>query len=742
MIRDRTGTARRNGTADGVEATMGVVRDARVRPALLYLASGWSTLVTDVHGRINGVNPQGFFAHNTRLLCRERITVDGREPVSFHTVNVGAHAQLSYVELSDGEKLPSEACYLTIERFLGEGLRTRLALHSWAEGPRQVRVGVQFETDFADTQEAVRGWQQRQVPVRREWSQPSQELRLVYGHPDPDHPDLDRAVAIRVESPVPVEHTGPDSVEAILTVQPNGSTFIDLVAEPVFDGHRMTAPQASYAETHDDAGRARTVLAGEFARLHSSNRDVTTAWATAVDDLATMPLGDQPGPAAPFAGVPFYQQFFGRDTLTISWQSLLAGPTMLRDSLRLNAARIGRRVDDWHDEEPGKLMHEARHGPLSALGLDPLGAYYGDWATPLDFLVFLGQYLAWTGDHATVRELRPTAHGVLDWLSRDADRDGDGFLEYRRRSPGGVKNQGWKDSETAIVDEHGRVVENPIATSELQGYHYAALRHAAVTLAFIGERGRAAGLLARAARLRRRFHPAYWMPDHHSYAQALGPDRRQVRSVSSNDGHLLASGIVPPRYAHALARRLFADDMFSGWGVRTLSADHPAYNPFSYHRGTVWPVDAGTTALGLARYGCVDQLHRLAEATFSAAGLFEGHRLPEAMSGLPRDPAHPHPGVHPQACSPQGWSASAIVAIVQALLALRPVAPLRTILVDPHLPDWLPDLELHGVRVGEATFDLAVLRRRNGRIIVRTRGDRITVIRQPTMQSRLSRRGG
>jgi glycogen debranching enzyme len=502
----------------------------------------------------------------------------------------------------------------------------------------------------------------------------------------------------------------------------------------------MDAPPGDYATNRDPAGRARDVLAAELTRLRSSNLNVAAAWETAVDDLANLPLGEPPGPAAPFAGVPFYQQLFGRDTLTISWQSLLAGPTMLRDSLRLNAANVGRRVDDWHDEEPGKLLHEARHGPLSALGIDPLGAYYGDWAAPLDFLAFLGQYFTWTGDRATIRELRPAAHSVLDWVLHRADPDGDGFLEYHRRSPGGVKNQGWKDAATAIVDEHGRVVENPIAPSELQGYYYAALRHGAVAFAAIGERTLAARLVARAARLRRRFHPAYWMPEHGSYAQALGPDGRQVRSVSSNDGHLLAAGIVPDRLAHALARRLFAEDMFSGWGLRTLSADHPAYNPFSYHRGAVWPVEAGTTALGLARYGCREQLHRLAEATFAAAALFEGHRLPEAISGLPRDAAHPHPGVHPQACSPQGWSASAVVAVVQALLTLRPVAPLRTILVDPHLPEWLPDLELQGVQVGGATFDLAVRRKPNGHTIIRTRGDRIAVVRRPTRNSRRSRR--
>jgi glycogen debranching enzyme len=299
-----------------------------------------------------------------------------------------------------------------------------------------------------------------------------------------------------------------------------------------------------------------------------------------------------------------------------------------------------------------------------------------------------------------------------------------------------VKNQGWKDSDTAIIDEHGRVADGPIAPSELQAYHYAALRHGALAFAAAGDRAFAARLVARAARLRRRFHQAYWMPDQSCYALALDAGKRQVRSVNSNDGHLLAAGIVPARAAHTVARRLFADDMFSGWGIRTLSAQHPAYNPFSYHRGSVWPVEAGTIGLGLARYGCRPQLHQLAEATFAAAALFEGHRLPEVISGLPRGSAHPHPGAYPNTCSPQGWSSSSIVALVQALLGLRPAAPFRSIIVDPHLPEWLPDLRLEGVQVGGAVFDLDARRRPDGRTVVRTHGDRILVVRQPPLRSR------
>ncbi|MEH0844956.1 glycogen debranching N-terminal domain-containing protein [Micromonospora sp. CPCC 205711] len=708
---------------------MSGVRNLRVRPDLLYVASGWSTLVTDVRGRITGADPQGFFARNTRVLSAERLTIDDREPVPFSTANVGAHAQLSYAELGDREVLPGRAAYLLTERFVGEGLRTRLTVVSYAQQPLTLRMRIHLAADFADTSEAETGHRLQRGDTAAGWDPERQELCLTYLRDD-----LDRAVAIRVRADAPVRYA--DHALAVeIAVPPGGSSRVELVVEPVFDGQRLAAPPPTFTEPDDVAATARARLTRELTRLSSTNFDVTAAWRCAVDDLAVLPLGEPAGPTAPMAGLPIYQEIFGRDTMTASWQALLAGPTMLGDSLRLNARHLGQRVDDRRDEEPGKPLHEARLGPVSVLGINPFTHYHGDWSTAPDFLVFLGQYLAWTGDLDTVRELLPTARRALHWIDRYGDLDRDGFLEYHCRARSGLKNQGWKDSDTAIVDEHGQVVANPIASSELQAYWYAALRHAAVVFAATGHPAFGATLLARARALRRRFHRAYWMPDQGCYAMALGPDKRQVRSVNSNDGHLLTTGIVPTRIAPVVAHRLLAPDMFSGWGVRTLSAAHPAYNPFSYHRGSVWPVEAGTIGLGLARYGCWPQLHRLAEGMFAAAALFEDHRLPEVLSGLPRDATHPHPGIYPDSCSPQAWSASSVIALIQALLALRPAATLRTIFVDPHLPEWLPDLTLEGVQVGRATVDLTVRRRRGGRTSIRARGGRIAVVRRPTLQA-------
>jgi len=285
-------------------------------------------------------------------------------------------------------------------------------VHSFAERPQRVEIRVELAADFADIDEADQGQRRQPGDVTEKWDSQRRELRLTYAHPD-----LDLAVAIRVETAVPVGYAD-HTFSVALTVPPGGSATVDLVVEPVFDGQRAAAPPARYTDPDDAAGRARRTLGVELARLRSSNLDVAAAWATAVEDLAALPLGEEPGPAAPIAGLPIYQQIFGRDTLTVSWQALLAGPTMLRDSLRLNAAHVGQRIDDWRDEEPGKLLHQSRWGPLSRLGLDPFADYYGDYATGPDFLVFLGQYLAWTGDRDTVRDLLPTARRVLDWLDR------------------------------------------------------------------------------------------------------------------------------------------------------------------------------------------------------------------------------------------------------------------------------------------------------------------------------------
>jgi glycogen debranching enzyme len=711
----------------------------RARGSQHFVYSGRCVLVTDLHGRFDdAVAKTGLFADNTRVISCEELTVDGRRPRPIVASPVGGDALLAYEAIhpngaDPGAGTSTSGVSLEISRFVGDGMRSILRFRNYSGQPKTLAVALRLEADFADTQEVEEGERKQEAGVESTWDPAAGELTIRYLHPR-----LMRAVAIRVVRAPTKARAEDSSLNFDVHLAARSVEAIEIAVEPIFDDRRWTiTPRRSFAQAASPLERLSASLGSEMPRLATTNSTVSRAWDTATRDLASLPYGLPEGPATPSAGLPLYLQFFGRDSLTVGWQALMATPTLLRDSLFANAAWQGQKIDDWLDEEPGKMIHQARGGPLSVLGIDPFARYYGDWATPPDFMIMVGQYLAWTDDRRSVRRLLPALRAAIDWCDRYGDPDHDGFLEYDTRSPKGVKNQGWKDSNDAIVDEHGQIVPNPIATSELQAYWYAGLQQSALAFAATGDVGFSAELYSRARDLRRRFNEAFWMEDLGMYALGLGPDKRQIRSIGSNDGHLLASGIVPAARGRHVAARLMEPDLFSGWGIRTLSADHDAYDPFSYHRGSVWPVEQGTTAFGLARYGCWDELHRLAEGVFASTDLFVENRLPEVIGGIARDEEHPHPGIYPDSCEPQAWSASAIVMIVQALLGMIAVAPFRLLVVDPHLPPWLPDLAVEGIRVGRAQVDLEFRRGRDGQTTYRVTGRSgpIRVVRQPPPQS-------
>ncbi len=712
----------------------------RARANQHYVYSGRSVLVTNLDGAVTGSGTEGFYFANTRLLSHDELTADGQPLTPVAASPVSGAGFLAYAEVPAGPNVPRGAVYVAVLRAVDDGMRTVLRIENYKPHTQaRFNLALRLDADFADTEETESGERQQTAAVETEWSEPRHELTFRYCHPA-----LDRAVAIRVEqAPVSVRFEGGALVLA-LDLVPHHPVEVCFVVEPIFDGKRHAAPKDTSDTTNMPIGQVRQRLRDETPILTTTNATVAKAWETATADLASLPLGLPEGPATPIAGLPNYQQFFGRDSLTIGWQALLAMPTMLRDALRANAAWQGTVINDWLDEEPGKMIHQARWGPRSLLGFDPFIRYYGDYATPPDFLLMLSQYLAWMDDRETVRALLPAARKAVTWLERYGDMDGDGFLEYVTRSEKGVKNQGWKDSDEAIIDEHGTIIENPIVASELQAYWYAALQLVAVPFFLAGDRAYALELLSKARALRHRFDQAFWMEEEGCYALALGPNKEQIRSIASNAGHLLAAGIVPRDKGIQVARRLMQPDMFSGWGIRTLSSDHIAYNPFSYHLGSVWPVENGTIALGFARYGCWEELHRLAEGIFASTELFVANRLPEAIGGLPREARYPHPGIYPKSCEPQGWSASMIVLLIQSLLGMRAVAPLHLLLVDPHLPPWLPDLRIEGIHVGRAIIDLAFWREKSGKSryrVLRHDGS-VRVLRQPVPQGPEASLGG
>jgi len=699
----------------------------RARAANHFMYWGRSTLVTNADGFALGKGLEGYFAENTRMLNRLALCAGGQRPRAVAVSPAAANRLLAYYEVADVDGVPEGSVYITLDATVTEMLAVALRVENFSLHGERARFDLEVElaADFADTVEAEKQQRQQDGNVDTGWDADRGELWFRYRHPK-----LDRAARIRVEPGRTRARFEGGSLIVAIDVGSHEAHDVRLEVQPYFGGKPLIPEQ-------EHIGRAQARLRSETAWLETTNDVVARAWRTATADLASLALGHPAGPAAPAAGVPMYQQFFGRDTLTTAWQAMPAMPSMMRDVLLANASFVGTSIDDWSDEEPGKLIHQATHGPLASLRLNNNLRNYGDYATAPDFLIMLGQYLAWTDDRATAVELLPVARRVIEWIERYADLDGDGLFEYKTRSPKGIKNQGWKDADDAIVDERGRVIDPPVAAVEIQAYVFAGLQHAAVVFGLCGDRAFGLELARKARALRKRINERFWMPDENFYAMALGPDKRQVRSITSNPAHLLACGAVPRSRARAVADRLMEADMFSGWGIRTLSAANAAYNPFSYHRGSVWPVENATAALGLARYGFWDHLHTLTDGLFSLSAMFAEGRLPEAVGGMQRDAAHPHPGVYPASCEPQSWSASMVVMLVQTLAGMFPVAPLRLLVVDPHLPDWLPDLRLSDVRVGDATVDLEMERRADGTTGYRWRArGKLRVVRQPPPEER------
>jgi glycogen debranching enzyme len=412
------------------------------------------------------------------------------------------------------------------------------------------------------------------------------------------------------------------------------------------------------------------------------------------------------------AGIPWFATLFGRDSALSALEICGFRAAIAGDTARVLARYQADLSDAYRDAEPGKIAHELRQGTLARLGEIPQSpAYYGTVdATPL-FLILLDEYLSWSGDVDLIRELRGNIDAALDWIDRFGDSDGDGYLDYRGAYGNGLVNQGWKDSGVAITNADGSLATPPIALCEVQGYLYRAWHAAARLLSITDDGERALVLTDRAAALRERFERDFWSDRLGCYVLALQRDGRPVEVIASNAGQVLWSGIASPAHAHAVARRLLQEDMFSGWGIRTLSSREQRYNPLSYQLGSVWPHDNALILAGIKRYGCDPEAQRVFAALNDAAGGLRGHRLPELYAGVERGPDERHPVRYPVACSPQAWAAAAMPYALMSLLGLEPDAlEHRLRIVGPRLPARVDRLSLEGVRVGQAIVDLNFLR--------------------------------
>ncbi|HEX8939964.1 MAG TPA: glycogen debranching N-terminal domain-containing protein [Candidatus Limnocylindrales bacterium] len=486
------------------------------------------------------------------------------------------------------------------------------------------------------------------------------------------------------------------------------------------------------AVTPEAAGATYRAWLSGTARVETDNEIFDLTLERSISDLRLlMNAGPEAGERYVAAGVPWFATLFGRDAIVVALQLLAFRPQLAVETLAVLGARQATEVDDWRDAEPGKILHELRSGEMVRAGELPHTPYYGSVdATPL-WLVLLGATYEWTGDRSLLERHWPTALRALEWIDRWGDRDGDGFVEYARRSERGLYNQGWKDSGDAVRDREGRRAELPVALVEVQGYVYDAKVRLARLARALDQSDLAARLDREAAELRERFELAYWIPDLDYYAMALDGQKRPADAIASNPGHCLWSGIVAPDRARKVATRLLAPDLFSGWGVRTYASGQRGYNPIGYHTGSVWPHDMSLIAAGLKRYGLQDEANTLIGSIFEAAQGFPAFRLPELFCGFERDGAA-SPVPYPVACSPQAWSAGAPFLFLQTMLGLEAHADRGELeLQRPHLPEWLERVAVTDLRVGEAAVDLVF--RRSGAMtsaeVLRKVGDLAVTIR-------------
>ena len=664
--------------------------------ALVTLVEGPTFCLSNTHGDILAGTSHGLFVRNTRVLSRWELRLDGQTPESLSAQTPEAFAAQFVLRRAPRAGFADSSLLLVRERLIAEGLRETITLENLSHESTVVTLELHADADFADLFAVKEG----RAPLHG--AEPTVfGADLVLS----DVTDPARGLSV-IASGDPTVIPGVFSWQIVLPAHQRWQT--EIIAQP------------TPAHEPRPARRRVTVETGGPTRRLQAWRDTATD-VTADDpllaqvlrrtesDLGALLIRDEDAGARPFvaAGAPWFMTLFGRDSLLTAWMALPLDVGLSVGTLQRLARLQGRRIDPMTEEQPGRILHELRRGPGSGDVLDGVPCYGSVDATPL-FVMLLAESWRWGADEASVRALLPAADAALAWADEYGDRDGDCFIEYQRATTCGPIHQGWKDSFDAINDAEGRLAEPPIALCEVQGYLYAALLGRAELAEAFGDPAAATRLRDRADTLRGKFLEAFWLPEKGWYAIALDGSKRRVDALTSNIAHCLWTGIATDEHAAEIVERLSGEEMDSGFGLRTLATTMGAYNPMSYHNGSVWPHDTAIAVAGLLRYrhvpGAARLAERLANGLLDAAGAFDG-RLPELFCGFPRSRFN-RPVSYPTACSPQGWASAAPLLLVRSFLGLTPHVPQRALTVIPNLPQRWGKLALAELRLGPATVQI------------------------------------
>ncbi len=665
--------------------------------------------VFDRYGDIQpvGRGTQGVFHQGTRFLSRQEVFLNNDRPMLLSSTVKEDNALLA-VDLTnpdlyrDGRiAIPRGSVHVFRSRFLWNGVSyERFRLSNYSLAPVKMTLSIRFEADFADIFE-VRG-KKRERKGRMLPNVLRKDL-LVLRYEGLD--EVTREARIQF-APEPLEITASQATFGI-ELEPKGEISVAvMVACDVADSRRTFL---SYDAAMAEAGLAFGAEQTEDCTIQTSNAQFNEWWNRSGLDVRMMVTDTSEGPY-PYAGVPWFSTPFGRDGVITALECLWIRPELARGVLAYLASTQAKEVNPAQDAEPGKILHETRKGEMAALNEIPFGLYYGSVdSTPL-FVMLAGAYYERTADLAFIQSIWANLEAALTWMDTFGDPDRDGFVEYVRKSPTGLDNQGWKDSHDSISHADGSLAEGPIALCEVQGYVYDAKVQASKLAEALGYVDRASQLRRQARSLKERFDDAFWCEESSTYALALDGQKRPCEVRTSNAGHCLYTGIASEERARRVAETLMSDELFSGWGVRTLADSERRYNPMSYHNGSIWPHDNAMIAVGLARYGLKSGVEKIMTGMFEVSLVLDFHRLPELFCGFVRRPGQ---GLtrYPVACNPQAWAAGSAFMVLQACLGLSILASEQKVVFNhPILPEFIDKMQIKNLKVGTASVDLLLRR--------------------------------
>jgi glycogen debranching enzyme len=680
----------------------------QVGPPQIAIHQGQTVLVTGLDGQIAWPSEKGLYFLDTRIISNWAIYANGEPwellnggPITYYSARIFLTNRSILTE--DGPIQP-RTLGLTISRSISGGLHEDLEITNNSMKTVRFQLEIAFRSDFADIFEVKSGHIVRRGQITTEWSERRRRLRTAYSNRD-----FHRAVTTLVaQAPrKAVYANGRLSFE--VAIQPNKAWHACLLYEFEDGEQHFRAPLHCVGTGHNPRhSGAMSRWLKSVAKIETSNEEFYRLFRQALEDMAALRLPIRETNHTvfiPAAGLPWFVAPFGRDSLLVSLQNILIYPKFARGALEILGKLQAKEDDPYREAEPGKILHELRCGELAHFKLIPHTPYYGTAdATPL-YLITL--HAAWraTGDKELLEQHLQVAEGCLAWIDKYGDRDGDGFQEYQMRSSTSYENMAWKDSGDSVVYPDGSLVKGPKALCELQGYVYNAWVRMAEVFDFLDKPERAADLRAKAAALFARFNEAFWDEELGFYAYALDGDKNRVLTIASNPGHCLWSGIVPRERAKRVVDRLMAPDMWTGWGIRTLSTGNPAFNPYNYQTGSVWPHDNAIIAMGFKLYGFDAEAARVAHDVSVAASHFLLNQLPELYTASERSESN-FPVQYLGANVPQAWAAGSVFMLTQALLGFLPDAPHDRLYVDPVLPGWLPDLTMRDLRIGKHKLDI------------------------------------